>query len=447
MTTLTHPHAIEAEQSLLGGLMKRPEAIREIDLDPDDLWRDDHRQVYKLLIEMLAKGEAIDMITVPERVMRSGDAGKYGGASYVIELPEFCPSTANLEYYAHIIRRTADHRRIMTMASDAVLQASRQDEDPSEVAERLAGQLQTIGAAGASEWTNLDTAISRAKDDIERRENAGNGREGLTTGFFALDEMISGLCKGKLYVLGARPAMGKTGLALQMVMAMGGDPAGSGTVGFYSMEMDAEELGERAALSDAGIDSQRARKGTMTADDWEAFYVAEKALQACPLAIDDKPSRSVADIVRSTRKLETIEGGVRGIVVDYLQLMDGKGENQNLRIAAITKGLKALARDMKIPVILLSQLSRDCEKRGDKRPMMSDLRDSGGIEQDADVVAFIYRHSVYNPDDLDAAGTAEVIIRKQRKGPTGTVKLSWNAGRFSDLAANDMDWMPESFNG
>jgi replicative DNA helicase len=433
-----HPNNVPAEGALLGGLIKKPEMIREIDLDPDDLWREDHRHMYRLLIEMLGKGEKIDMITLPERVAGLPNPSKVGGVSYVFDLESGSVSTANLSHYADLIRECADLRRVMHAADRAHEMASRKGLPSHEIAEQLRGEIGTIGATGATEWQNLDGAIIGAKADMERREQSGNGREGLTTGFPELDRITSGICPGKLYVIGGRPAMGKTGLAMQIAMGMCADPDGVGTVGFFSMEMDAEELGERAVLSEAGVDSQAARRGALTSDDWEAIMQAEEGLRSLPLSIDDKPGRSLADIVRSARKLEVIEGGVRGIVIDYLQLMDGKGENQNLRIAAITKGLKALARDMKIPVILLSQLSRDCEKRGDKRPMMSDLRDSGGIEQDADLIAFVYRDEFYNADSADS-GLAEVIIRKQRKGPTGIVKLAWNAGRFAHYSDPSLD--------
>ncbi len=431
-----HPNSVEAERALLGGLMQRPTALREIDLSADDLWRDDHKHLFRLLREMLVGGEHIDLITVPERVMRTEEAGKYGGLSYVIELPDHAPSTVNLDHYARIIREKSEHRRIMQIGNEAVTRASRQGESPAAVAAWVVTQMRAIGGSARAEWVSLADAMQNAEAEITERQMRDGQREGLTTGSALLDDMFSGLKGGRLYVIGGRPAMGKTGLALQMAESCAADPLGKGAVGIFSMEMDADELGERTLVGEAKLAAGATRR-ELTADEWDSIYDARPRLAGLPVFIQDRPSRTVADIVSAAHKLEATAGSVRAIMIDYLQLMDGEGATQNLRIAAISKALKALARDMDVPVVLLSQLSRDCDKRPkDKRPLLSDLRDSGGIEQDADVVMFVYRHEVYYPG-MDQ-GVAEVIVRKQRKGPIGVVKLQWHAGRFIDLSGSSV---------
>ena len=431
----THPNSVESERALLGAFIQWPELMREIELDVADLWRDDHRHMYRLLLTMRAEGAAIDLVTLPERVMRTGEQGKYGGVAYAIELPEYGQSRANVSHYAQVIREKADQRRLMAIGHELIAAASAHTDQPATLAETARAKLATIGAAGGGEWINLADAMDSAVEAMAKREAQGTGRSGLTTGFPALDAMLSGLCPGKLYLVAARPAMGKTGLALQFAEGMAADESGQGAVGIFSMEMDAHELAERSILGAVNVRKEAARAGYMTVDEWDLIAASHERLQGLPIAIQDRPARSLADIVQGARRLEVHHtGGVRALVIDYLQLMHGDGENQALRIGAISGGLKSLARELGVPIILLSQLNRECEKRADKRPMMSDIRDSGSVEQDCDCIIFIYRHEVYAPEDALCFGIAEAIVRKQRNGPTGTVKLKYREGRFADMA-------------
>ncbi len=438
-----HPNAVEAERALLGGLIQRPDVLEEIrrDLDASDFWRDDHRLLFTLLMEMKLNGEAIDLITIPERVLRTGEPGKYGGIAYVIELPEHAPSTVNLEHYAGLIRSKSMLRQLMTLGNELTTHASRHPDDVNGLLDKTTSELVRLSTQGSAgkQWHPISLIVDDEIMKFEELASQGGGENvGLSSGFQRLDKMTAGFQKGDLLILAARPSMGKTALALNLALnAAILDGAG---VGIYSLEMGRHSLVDRFFCSLGMVDGTKLRTGDLDADDWERLHKASEQLRRLKIHINDKPGLNVAEIRASALQLKAQDPTLGLILLDYLQLMGAMDPKlpRVQQVSNMSRGLKALAKDLEVPVIALSQLSRGVEQRQDKRPMMSDLRESGAIEQDADVIMFIYRDEYYNPDSADQ-GLAEIIIAKQRNGPTGTVKLAFQKQYtlFNDVAEGD----------
>ena len=436
-----YPSAVEAERALLGGLIQQPDllgAVAEI-VRPDDFYRPEHSALYGLLLQMQGRGEAIDSITVPERITREGLQDRFGGIGYVIELPDMVPATANLSHYAGVIKEKALLRGLIDTARHLSDRAYAQPEDVNELLAEAARQVATLGAAAdRRSWAPISTIVDEELMRIEQLSAKDGTTTGYTTGFLDLDAKLAGLHPTDLLILAARPAMGKTALALniaQNVALMENKP-----VGIFSLEMSRGQLVTRMLCCHGLVDAGKVRTGTLDTEDWERFIDASDYLRRASVHIDDSPGLSIGELQARARRLKAEHGELGLLVIDYLQLMRGDDPraSREQQISAISRGLKALAKDLECPIIALSQLNRGVESRQDKRPLVSDLRESGAIEQDADIILFIYRDEYYNPDSLDK-GLAEVIIAKQRNGPTGTVKLVFQ-GQFTrfDNYADDL---------
>ncbi len=426
------PQAIDAERALLGGLLQRPDLLGDVFevLKPGEFYRPEHRDLYALLHEMSSAGEPIDMVSVPMRVEKAEHPERYGGLAYVAELPDYAPSTANLTYYAQQIRQRATLRGVITQAHELADAAYAQPDDVGALIDRATQSFMALGDAGAGDtWHPISRIIDEELVRLEGMEAQGDGITGVGTGFHKLDKMLAGLQKGDLVILAARPSMGKTAFALNI--AQHAAVYGGVGVGIYSLEMGREQLVDRMLCAHAMVDATRLRTGRLDADDWNKLLEASEQLRLAPLYINDRPGLTVGEVRAHARKLKSTVPNLGFIMLDYLQLMgsDDPRQSRVQQVSDMSRGLKALAKDLGLPVMALSQLSRGVEQRQDKRPLMSDLRESGAIEQDADVVMFIYRDEYYN-DDTQDVGLAEVIIGKQRNGPTGMVKLVFQ-GQFT----------------
>jgi replicative DNA helicase len=432
------PHALEAEQAVLGGVLVEPDSlIRVVDvLREHHFYRPSHRLIYKTVCHLFEKGQPVDLISVSE-VLKNQDLLEHvGGRSYLNDLALAVMTTANLTYYATLIRDKALQRALIKAGAEVVRSAYE-----SESAELAIDEAQQAVFAVAQHnisdnLTPIESILPTTFQQIEERNNNKGSLMGVASGFYDLDNYLSGFQKNDLLILAARPSMGKTALVLNLVthVAM----REKAPVLFFSLEMSKEQLVQRMLCAEAEIDAQRIRTGDISETDFSKLASAMGRLGDSPIFIDDTPNMTVMDMRAKARKLmiERQNEPIGMIVIDYLQLMQGRAgstgmENRQNEIAAISRGLKGLARELRCPVIALSQLSRAVESRDDKRPMLSDLRESGSIEQDADVVMFIYRDEYYNKE-TDKPGIAEIIIAKQRNGPTGTVSLIFrnNITRF-----------------
>ena len=426
------PHALEAEQAVLGGVLVEPDSlIRVVDvLREHHFYRPSHRLIYKTVCHLFEKGQPVDLISVSEVLKH------VGGRSYLNDLALAVMTTANLTYYATLIRDKALQRALIKAGAEVVRSAYE-----SESAELAIDEAQQAVFAVAQHnisdnLTPIESILPNTFQQIEERNNNKGSLMGVASGFYDLDNYLSGFQQNDLLILAARPSMGKTALVLNLVTHVAMKE--KAPVLFFSLEMSKEQLVQRMLCAEAEIDAQRIRTGDISETDFSKLASAMGRLGDSPIFIDDTPNMTVMDMRAKARKLmiERQNEPIGMIVVDYLQLMQGRAgstgmENRQNEIAAISRGLKGLARELRCPVIALSQLSRAVESRDDKRPMLSDLRESGSIEQDADVVMFIYRDEYYNKE-TDKPGIAEIIIAKQRNGPTGTVSLIFrnNITRF-----------------
>ncbi|MBA2320699.1 MAG: replicative DNA helicase [Deltaproteobacteria bacterium] len=431
------PHAPEAERALLGGLILRPDQIAIVAeiVGQEDFWRREHGELFKLLAELSARGATVDAVTVPIRV--GSDPDRYGGTAYVAELVDQVPSTANLGHYAEIIRSRSLARQLSTVATALADEASAAPDTVEELVDRAANEILGIGRTrGRGGWAAiselLDTEIVRIQKVYDDRDRGGTG--GYTTGFIDLDTQLDGLHPSDLVILAARPGMGKTALALNIGLNLALDA--KRPVGVFSFEMGRGQLVTRMLCCHALVDGGKIKTGKLDQEDWERLTSADEFMRATRVYIDDTPNLSIGDVRGRARRLKSEHADLGLIILDYLQLMRGDDPraSREQQISAISRGLKILAKELQVPVLALSQLNRSVESRPDKRPLVSDLRESGAIEQDADVILFIYRDELYNKETAEP-GVAEVIIAKHRNGPTGTVRLAFQGQytRFDNL--------------
>lgn len=434
------PFSLEAEQSVLGGLMLDNNAwfnVAEV-VSSTDFYRGQHQIIFEAITDLATDNQPLDAVTLSERLQSKGLLDKAGGPGYLAELAESTPGASNIVAYSQIVREHSTIRQLIGAANRIAESAFARDGRTSDVLLDLAeqevfriaeGRLKEGGPQGVRPL--LDSAVKRIDELYKSRGSI----TGLATGFDELDTKTSGLQPSDLIIVAGRPSMGKTSLALNIVehAAMEGD----GVVLVFSMEMSAEQLVMRMLSSLGRIDQTRMRNGDLKEDDWPRFTSAVAQLRDKALFIDDTPALTPIELRTRARRVAREAGNLGLIVVDYIQLMRGSldYENRTTEISEISRSLKAIAKEMRCPVVAISQLNRALEIRADKRPVMSDLRDSGAIEQDADVILFIYRDEVYNPESPDA-GTAEIIIGKQRNGPIGRVRLSFigNLTKFENLA-------------
>ena len=442
------PHSVEAEQSVLGGLLLDNLAWdRAADLLNDsDFYRYEHRLIHAAIGALINASRPADVITVFEHLQSLGKADDCGGLTYLNALAQSVPSAANLRRYAEIVRERAILRKLIAASDEIATTAFNPQGRPvSLILDEAAGRIFRIGEEGSRSrqgFQGMDQLVVQLIDRVnELHENGAEEVTGVRTGFYEMDRMTAGLQPGDLIVLAARPSMGKTAFALNIaenVAVQEGLP-----VVVFSMEMGASQLALRMVGSLGRINQQHLRTGKLADDEWSRLSEAVDKLGKAPVFIDETPALNSNELRARARRQARQCGRLGLIVVDYLQLMSGSSsgdENRATEIGEISRGLKALAKELKCPVIALSQLNRSVESRNDKRPMMSDLRESGAIEQDADVIMFIYRDDYYNKESKEP-GVAEIIIGKQRNGPTGDVKLAFlkPLTRFENLAPGAAD--------
>ena len=424
------PHSVEAEQSVLGGLMLDNNAWDKIaDLvAEDDFYRRDHRLIFRSIGELSARSEPFDVVTLSERLDKQGLLEDAGGLAYLGTLAKDTPSAANIAAYARIVRERSVLRQLIRVGNDisdsAYHTEGRSTEELLDDAERSVFEIAEQGSRGKKGFVAIKDLLVKAVDRIDELFQQDNPITGTPTGWATFDEMTSGLQKGDLIIVAGRPSMGKTTFSMN-IAENAAIKAGKPTA-VFSMEMPGEQLAMRMLSSLGRIDQHRVRTGKLDDDDWPRLTSAVGLLAEAPMFIDDTPALTPNELRARARRLSREHGDLGLIVIDYLQLMQvhGSRENRTNEISEISRSLKALAKELSVPVIALSQLNRSLEQRPNKRPVMSDLRESGAIEQDADLIVFIYRDEVYNQDSPDK-GTAEIIIGKQRNGPIGTTRLTF----------------------
>ena len=427
------PHSVEAEQSVLGGLLIDNMAWDRAgdQVSEGDFYRYEHREIFIVIAALINGSKPADVITVFEQLQSNGKAEACGGLAYLNALAQSVPSAANLRRYAEIVRERAILRKLISASDEIATNAfNPQGRQVSQILDEAEGKIFKIGEEGSRNkqgFIGVDKLTMQLIDRItELAENGAEEVTGVRTGFFELDRMTAGLQKGDLIILAARPSMGKTALAINIAEAVAVNEGLPVLV--FSMEMGASQLALRMIGSLGRIDQSGLRTGRLRDDEWTRLTEAAERLGKAELYIDESPALNPAEVRARSRRMARQCGTLGLIVVDYLQLMSGTGksdgENRATEISEISRGLKALAKELQCPVIALSQLNRSVETRTDKRPMMSDLRESGAIEQDADVIMFIYRDDYYNKESKEP-GVAEIIIAKQRNGPVGTTKLTF----------------------
>jgi replicative DNA helicase len=429
------PQNLEAEQSVLGAvLLDREAAERCVELlRPEDFYREPHRRIFAAVAELVARREAVDVITVGEQLARQGQLEAIGGLTYLSDLTASVPATANAPHYARIVADKAILRELLRAAAEIADSVYAGGDDPDAVLDEAEARIFRIAEARRSgrAFRPLKDILVRAFADLERLYEHKGEVLGTPTGLGELDRLTTGFHPAELIVLAARPSQGKTALALNIALAAA---ARGAHVGFFSLEMAAEQLALRLLCMAAGVAGERVRSGFLGEEDWPRLGHALGKLAEAPLYIDDTPNLSIMDLRARARRMRA-ECGVELLIVDYLQLIHSRGraENRQQEIAEISRSLKALARELEIPVLALSQLSRAVEARENRRPQLSDLRESGAIEQDADVVIFIYQDPKL-AEDPSRRYEMELIVAKQRNGPTGPVPVIFQRalGRFTD---------------
>ncbi len=434
------PQSIEAEQSVLGSILIDGDALARVIeiLKPEDFYEPAHKLIYDVILELFDKGKAIDLITVSETLKKRGKLDEVGGIDYLTELIHIVPTAVNADYYAQIVREKAILRGLIRAGTEIARLGYEEDRPPEELvdeAERLLFEI--IRRGEETGFKHISGVVSPLIDEIERRYSEGREVTGVPSGFKDLDKLTSGFQPSSLNIIAARPSMGKTAFAINI--ALFAACRERIPVAIFSLEMSREQLAQRMLSSEARIDAQRIRTGFLSDREWRRLAEVAARLSEAPIYIDDTPNISVAEIRARSRRLKA-EVNLGLIIVDYLQLVQlrKKVESRQQEVTEVSRSLKALARELNVPIVALSQLSRAVEQRQDKRPQLSDLRDSGAIEQDADLVAFIYREEVYRNDA--EPGIAEVIVGKHRNGPVGAVKLKFfkEYTRFENLISEDM---------
>jgi len=422
------PHNLEAEESLLGAMLLSNDAIAaavNVHLGPDDFYKPAHGHIYDAITTLYSRGEPVDPVTVAEELRRADLHDQVGGLPALLSLEARTPATSNAQRYARIVEDHALLRRLIGVAGEiAELGYDLPDDVPAAIDHAEAMVYEVAQKRVTDSMMGIGPLLEQSLDHIEALYERGESITGIPTGFTDLDEMLAGLQPSNLVIVGARPAMGKTSWALGV--ASHAALHAHRPVLVFSLEMSHLELTQRLLCAEARVDATRLRTGKLQEPDWPKISHAVGRLGEADIFIDDNPHLTVTEIRAKARRLKSRQGDLGLVVVDYLQLMTGRtsAENRQVEVSEISRGLKILARELECPVIALSQLSRGLEQRADKRPMLADLRESGSLEQDADVVLFLYRDEMYNAESADR-GSAEVIVAKHRNGPTGSVQLAF----------------------
>jgi replicative DNA helicase len=422
------PQSIEAEESILSAILLDNGTLLDVleILSPEHFYRTAHQKIFEAVSELFSKAEPVDLVTLTNILRDRNQLEAVGGAAYLARIVDTVPSAINVQHYARIVRDKASLRRLIAKANEITQHCYEDGGDLDQVLDFAEASVFEISEdKHKAAFSPISKIIESNIDALEERQGKQALVTGVPTGFTLLDHKTSGLQGSDLVILAARPSMGKTALALNI--ARNAAIEGNVPVAIFSLEMSKEQLSERMLCAEARVDSNRLRSGFLSPDDWSHITEAASVLSEAPLFIDDSPDISATSIRTKSRRLK-LDSGLGLIIIDYVQLMKGRASNErrDLEISEISRSLKLLAKELNVPVVALSQLNRRLEERTDKRPQLSDLRESGALEQDADVVAFIYRDEVYNKDENNPnRGTAEIIIAKQRNGPTGIIPLTF----------------------
>jgi replicative DNA helicase len=439
------PQSIEAEEAVLGALLIDPDAIIQVAtiLRPDDFYREKHAWIYEADLALHERREPIDFLTICDEMERRGQLDEVGGPAFITSLINAVPTSIHIEHYAHIVERAATLRRLIDAAGQIAALAYQETDDVDEVVDHAEQIMFGVSERRISrDLVPIRQVLSAYYDRVEYLTLHRGELIGIPTGFVDMDKLLGGLQRSDMIILAARPSVGKTSLALSI--AHNAAKKFKQRVAVFSLEMSAEQVVQRLISSETRIDSQRLRRGEIADDEWARFMKATGDLAEAMIFIDDTPGVSALEVRTKARRLHA-EHGLDLIVLDYLQLMRGdtRSENRVQEISSISRSLKALARELNVPVLAISQLSRGVEARTDKHPILSDLRESGALEQDADVVIFIYRDELYN-ENTERKNIADVIIAKHRNGPTGTVALYFQKElalfREAELRRTELDY-------
>lgn len=431
------PQNLEAEQAVLGAILLDSDALITVmeRIGSDDFYRTSHQHVFAAMLELAQQNEPIDLITLTARLQDHQQLEGIGGVSYLSQLANAVPTAANVDYYAQIVEEKSMLRRLIRTATQIVSSGYAGEDDVASLLGDAEKRILEISQRqSGSGFIAIRDVLMEVFEKVEFLYNHKGGSSGIPSGFPDLDRMTSGFQRSDLIIVAARPSVGKTAFSLNIAQNVG--VRARETVAIFSLEMGAAQLVQRMICAEANVDATRMRTGQLEGDDWEKLTMAIGTLSEASIYIDDSPSVTVADIRAKCRRLKQ-EKGLGMILIDYLQLIQGRGkagENRQQEVSEISRTLKQIARELNVPVIALSQLSRGVEQRQDKRPMMSDLRESGSIEQDADIVAFLYRDDYYDKES-EKKNIIEIIIAKQRNGPVGTVELAFlkNYNKFVSL--------------
>ncbi|MCQ2546094.1 MAG: replicative DNA helicase [Clostridia bacterium] len=433
------PHNLEAEKSVLGAALLSKDALNEVVelVRADDFYDPNNKEIFSAVFDLAAINAPVDALTVSEELDKRGSLNMVGGRAYVSGLSSATPTTANAAEYAKIVSEKAATRRLIKTADDIVAKGYDRSMDAGQLLDYAENGIFEISQSRQKgRYVPLQEVLVKNIEAIDKASKLEGGLTGVTTGFKDLDRMTSGLQKSELIVLAARPAMGKTAFALSL--ALNAATKGKASVMIFSLEMSRESLGQRLLAMESKVEMQKMKTGRLERRDWDDVHMALDALSGAQINIDDTPGTSIVEMKSKCRRLKA-ESGLDLVIIDYLQLMnpEGRADSRTQEVSVITRNLKLLARELDCPVIVLSQLSRNPEQRTDHRPMLADLRESGSIEQDADIVVFLYRDDYYN-ENSEAPGECEVIVAKQRSGPTGTVKVAWldKITKFVDSAGS-----------
>ena len=448
---LVPPQNLEAEEAVLGSILLEQDSIISVMefLVPDDFYRVTHQLIFAAMIELNQNSEAIDPITVSEKLRQKNQIDNVGGEAGIIELLDKVPTAANVEFYTQIVLEKSTRRKLIKTSTNIVKNAYQEDETIANVLDTAERDILSVSEGrNKAGFIPIRDVLHDAYESLEERSKNNGEVTGIATGYIGLDRMTSGLHADELIILAARPSVGKTAFVLNIAKNVAVNL--NETVAIFSLEMGAESLVERIICSHASINAGHLKTGKLTDEEYTQYFVATGVLAEAPIYIDDTPGIRVSEIRAKCRRLKQERNNLGLVVIDYLQLIEGNGkESRQQEVSEISRNLKKLAKELKVPVIALSQLSRGVEQRQDKRPIMSDIRESGSIEQDADIVAFLYRDDYYRqePDEnghvpeVEPNSTIEVIIEKNRSGPRGTVELNFmkEFNKFTNLVPDEIE--------
>ena len=436
---LVPPQNIEAEEAVLGAMLLSETAIGAVTeiLDASHFYRGSHGTIYRACLGLWGKGEPVDAITLADELEERGELEQIGGIGRVAELAALVSATANVEHYARIVKETATLRGLIEAGQEIARLGRDRLGEATELVDRAEQIIFDLSQERLSgDFAHIGPLLTESFERITKLYEAGVDVTGIPSGFRELDRLTSGFQPGNLVILAARPSMGKSALALCMAANLG--VRTQTPVALFTLEMSKAEVTQRLMCSEAKVESDRVRSGKLTQEDWPRLTAACDKLMKAPIYVDDTGSITMMELRSKARRIKAKEPGLGLIIVDYLQLMTSgaSAENRVQEVSQISRNLKVLARDLDVPILALSQLSRAVEQRHDKRPILSDLRESGSIEQDADLVFFVYRDEYYNGEESDQQGLAELILAKHRNGPTDAIKLSFlrRYAKFADLA-------------